>query len=236
MMQVTKVWWDGEKLMAEPIDPATMYKDPVDSLLDEAKVLADDRPVEVGHLPQWTLDAEHMIRRLVKAFNSTPQPARQEPFGYFKAEPFGWTDCAETDEGAIALYEQPVIPQGWKLVPYDPSIDMQEQGSTASGYDLSQARAKRVYQAMIDMHDVVMEREPTDQFLRLQAGYPEQPQQDMLKLGCINHDCERCQTQHPRTWVGLTPEDKQRILANDFGGNRLDCMDAAERILKEKNQ
>lgn len=28
-----------------------------------------------------------------------------EPFGYFKAEPFGWTDCAESDEGAIALYE-----------------------------------------------------------------------------------------------------------------------------------
>ena len=33
--------------------------------------------------------------------------AAQEPFGYFKAEPFGWTDCAETDEGAIALYEAP---------------------------------------------------------------------------------------------------------------------------------
>jgi sugar (pentulose or hexulose) kinase len=30
-----------------------------------------------------------------------------EPFGYFRAEPFGWTDCAETDEGAIALYERP---------------------------------------------------------------------------------------------------------------------------------
>ncbi len=30
-----------------------------------------------------------------------------EPFGYFKAEPFGWRDCAETDEGAIALYEAP---------------------------------------------------------------------------------------------------------------------------------
>lgn len=29
----------------------------------------------------------------------------QEPFGYFKAEPFGWTDCAETDEGAVPLYE-----------------------------------------------------------------------------------------------------------------------------------
>ena len=26
MMQVTKVWWDGEKLMAEPIDPFSIYK------------------------------------------------------------------------------------------------------------------------------------------------------------------------------------------------------------------
>jgi hypothetical protein len=33
--------------------------------------------------------------------------AQAEPFGYFKAEPFGWTDCAETDEGAIALYQAP---------------------------------------------------------------------------------------------------------------------------------
>lgn len=44
---------------------------------------------------------------------------------------------------------------------------------------------------------------------------------------------------HPlpeRKWIGLTNEDKVRILANDFGGNRLDCMDAADRILKEKNQ
>ena len=29
-----------------------------------------------------------------------------EPFGYFRAEPFGWTDCAETDECAQPLYEQ----------------------------------------------------------------------------------------------------------------------------------
>jgi hypothetical protein len=27
MMEVTKVWWDGEKLMAEPIDPASVYSD-----------------------------------------------------------------------------------------------------------------------------------------------------------------------------------------------------------------
>lgn len=32
-----------------------------------------------------------------------------EPFGYFKAEPFGWTDCAETDEVAQPLYDQQAI-------------------------------------------------------------------------------------------------------------------------------
>lgn len=30
-----------------------------------------------------------------------------EPFGYFRSEPFGWTDCAPDDEGAVALYERP---------------------------------------------------------------------------------------------------------------------------------
>ena len=32
-----------------------------------------------------------------------------EPFGYFRALPFGWEDCSEKDEGAIALYEQSVV-------------------------------------------------------------------------------------------------------------------------------
>lgn len=30
-----------------------------------------------------------------------------EPFGYFRCNVNGWEDCAETDEGAIALYEHP---------------------------------------------------------------------------------------------------------------------------------
>ena len=33
-----------------------------------------------------------------------------EPFGYFRSEPFGWTDCAETDDGSIALYTAPPAP------------------------------------------------------------------------------------------------------------------------------
>jgi hypothetical protein len=44
-----------------------------------------------------------------------------EPFGYFRAEPFGWTNCAETDEGAIALYEHPAAKastaaMGWRPI------------------------------------------------------------------------------------------------------------------------
>ena len=32
-----------------------------------------------------------------------------EPFGYFKPDPFGWTDCAETDDDAIPLYDKVAI-------------------------------------------------------------------------------------------------------------------------------
>ena len=41
-------------------------------------------------------------RDMVRGLFAKAAPA--EPFGYFRAEPFGWTDCAATDEGAIALY------------------------------------------------------------------------------------------------------------------------------------
>lgn len=32
-----------------------------------------------------------------------------EPFGYFRALPFGWEDCAATDDGAQALYDEDAI-------------------------------------------------------------------------------------------------------------------------------
>ena len=41
--------------------------------------------------------------------------------------------------------------------------------------------------------------------------------------------------QPAREWVGLTMEDKQEYVAQDYGGNRLDAMDWAEKRLKEKN-
>ena len=52
-------------------------------------------------------------RIFVQEIANAPTP---EAFGYFKAEPFGWTDCAETDDGAIALYELPPAPS----VPVEP--------------------------------------------------------------------------------------------------------------------
>lgn len=32
-----------------------------------------------------------------------------EPFGFFRAEPFGWTDCSETDEGATQLFDKDTV-------------------------------------------------------------------------------------------------------------------------------
>jgi hypothetical protein len=87
------------------------WSEPLDRLLDEAKLLADDRPVEVGNLPEWSLDAEHMIRMLVKAFNTT-QPA-QRPWVYLTdAERhglwrviIGWGDPSHDDNDLMKAIE-----------------------------------------------------------------------------------------------------------------------------------
>jgi len=55
---------------------------------------------------QTDMDTMDSVSALIAA---TPAraPAQDEPFGHFRVEPFGWTDCAKDDEGAIALYERP---------------------------------------------------------------------------------------------------------------------------------
>jgi hypothetical protein len=35
MMEVTKVWWDGNKIMAEPVDPTTIYREPAQRTWEE---------------------------------------------------------------------------------------------------------------------------------------------------------------------------------------------------------
>ena len=63
----------------------------VDRLLDEAKLLADDRPVEVGNLPEWPLNAEHTIRRLVKALALVNEVDQEQP-AQPQQEPVAWMD------------------------------------------------------------------------------------------------------------------------------------------------
>ena len=49
---------------------------------------------------------------------------------------------------------------------------------------------------------------------------------------CKDQTCPKCIAAQ---WVGLTMEDKQEYVAQDYGGNRLDAMDWAEKRLMEKN-
>ena len=82
-----------------------------------SKILVDQALIEqaIGHLmciDAW-LKRRHFAGlsgqelRIVDALQATLAEPAVEPFGYFRAEPFGWTDCAPTDEGAKALYEVP---------------------------------------------------------------------------------------------------------------------------------
>ena len=74
-------------------------------------VLSDEQ-IDTVSLAQWgphhgaPLAAHRAYARAIESA-TLEALAKQEPFGYFKATPFGWTDCAETDEGAVALYERP---------------------------------------------------------------------------------------------------------------------------------
>jgi hypothetical protein len=64
---------------------------------------------------------------------------------------------------------------------------------------------------------------------------------DQNCVGCVRRMTATPQPQreYPQAeraaWIGLTLEDKQEFMAQDFGGSRLDAMDWAEKRLKEKN-
>ena len=59
----------------------------------------------------YRLDAEECAMQMAALLQELVDAPAPEPFGYFKSEPFGWTDCAETDDGAIALYTAPSEPK-----------------------------------------------------------------------------------------------------------------------------
>lgn len=84
-------------------------------MTSERDLMREEFEAELAKMPEWAPEFEQH-RAWVEAFawnlwQAQAQAARHaqlstaEPFGYFRADPFGWTDCAETDEGAKALYE-----------------------------------------------------------------------------------------------------------------------------------
>ena len=76
-------------------------------------------------------EAEKALPKLQEALATPPDAVVQgEPFGYFRPEPFGWTDCAETDEGAIPLYTHPAA------VPEDVQRIIKEVCEAYRGTDL----------------------------------------------------------------------------------------------------
>ena len=69
-MQVTKVWWDGEKLMAEPIDPTAIYKDDEPTPVREEEHMRDtiDMAREAGIIhPEMVSNNLKAFEALVRA-------------------------------------------------------------------------------------------------------------------------------------------------------------------------
>ena len=77
------------------------YHNRVQALLDRIEALATPTAEQVDDIN---------VAESFTSVTKTAAPAQGEPFGYFRAEPFGWTDCPEDAEGAIALYEHPAKP------------------------------------------------------------------------------------------------------------------------------
>jgi hypothetical protein len=76
MIQVTKVWWDGQKLMAEPIDPTTIYQEPLQREPDfwEGYQPEPTKPAPVRE--DWG-PGPHEVHSL------PPAAPVQEPYGYW---------------------------------------------------------------------------------------------------------------------------------------------------------
>ena len=106
---------------------ACMHKEYCLSLKAQIRPLDENALAHTINMMPWRTDdigpklrefAEQLWTQFcsVPAAATAPASTQDEPFGYFRAEPFGWTDCAATDEGAIALYERPAapaVPQGF---------------------------------------------------------------------------------------------------------------------------
>lgn len=82
-----------------------MNGNPIEGWLYTTPTVAQGEPAAIVHrgVAYWIGKEQPEGTKLYTA----PVIEQVEPFGYFKAEPFGWIDCASDDEFAVALYEAP---------------------------------------------------------------------------------------------------------------------------------
>lgn len=132
--EALRLWHHGDIAALAWEHRAALAATPADHIADAGKMVAAPvrMPEPVAFALEWTFNGEERGMRLyddethcrfdaesdggvchplyteqqVRALLATAT-APTEPFGYFKAEPFGWTDCGPDDEGAVALYEKP---------------------------------------------------------------------------------------------------------------------------------
>jgi len=117
--QVSKVWWDGDKLMTKPIPLESIYKEPEQP--------AQQEPVawEYGDEIFWhnAPDINDHIRSTGKPlfYLDTSQPAQQEPYCYVyteNGEDFFAPPTAYVPDEATPLYKSPQSPAQQKPVAY----------------------------------------------------------------------------------------------------------------------
>lgn len=102
-MQVTKVWWDGEKLMAEPISADQVYKpEPVTEWLTCPKCnhMSPYSPIKAKTLAE---DAERITKQARAAL--AEREAQQEPVEYWTVAD-GWVSEQAEVPAAVWVYPE----------------------------------------------------------------------------------------------------------------------------------
>ena len=81
---------------------------------------------------------------------------------------------------------------------------MERFGNTFGYRSWEQNPYKQVCEAITAINQALALDKKAENARELGLDYEPAPVQDMPKIGCVNHDCDRCKTAVRRGWVGLT--------------------------------